>query len=102
MSNKSKIAVVTAASLGLVLTQSSASRAENGDSSAPQVTKIAAPIDVNEEVFYTPVSDDALERASGTVDLAASTGSPCVTTAICGKAQPIKKPPTSQSKKPKQ
>jgi hypothetical protein len=54
MSSKSKLAVITAASIGMVLTQSSASRAETENSSAPEkVTRIAAPIDVDEEVLYS-------------------------------------------------
>ena len=64
MSIKSKIAAIAAASIGVVLTQSSATRAETEDNSAPEkVTKIAAPIDVD-EVFYSAVPDEVLERAA--------------------------------------
>lgn len=66
MSSKSKLAVITAASIGMVLTQSSASRAETENSSAPEkVTRIAAPIDVDEEVLYSALSDEVLEKAAG-------------------------------------
>jgi hypothetical protein len=54
MSSTSKIAVVTAASIGMVLTQSSSLLAEKQDSSAPEkVTKIAAPIDLDRILFGT-------------------------------------------------
>ena len=54
MSNKSKIAAIAAASLGMVLTQSSAPRAETEDNGAPEkVTKITAPIDIDDEIFYS-------------------------------------------------
>jgi hypothetical protein len=65
MSSTSRIAVIAAASLGLVLTQSSAPRAETEDSSAPEkVTKIAAPIDLDEEVLYSALPDEVLEKAA--------------------------------------
>jgi hypothetical protein len=65
MSIKSKIAAIGAASLGMVLTQSSAPRAETEDNSAPQkVAKITAPIDVDDEIFYSALPDEALERAA--------------------------------------
>jgi hypothetical protein len=64
-SNKSKLAVITAASIGMLLTQSPASRAETEDSSAPKkVTRIAAPIDWGEEVFYSAFPDEVLEQFS--------------------------------------
>ena len=66
MSNKSNLAVITAASIGVVLTQSSSLLAEKQDSSAPEkVTKIAAPIDLDEEVLYWALPDEALEKAAG-------------------------------------
>ena len=65
MSNKSKLAVVTAASIGIVLTQSSPLFAEIENNSAPEkVTKIAAPIDLDEEVLYSALPDEALEKAA--------------------------------------
>jgi hypothetical protein len=65
MSIKSKIAAIAAASIGMVLTQSSSPRAETEDNSAAEkVTKIAAPIDVDEEVLYSAVPDEALEKAA--------------------------------------
>jgi hypothetical protein len=89
MSNKSKIALIAAASIGVVVTQSSSLRAENENSSAPEkATKIVAPINADEDVFYSVIPDDALERAAGSLCAAQS--------------QPVKKPPTSQSKKQKQ
>jgi hypothetical protein len=64
MSIKS-IAAIAAASIGMVLTQSSSPRAETEDNSAAEkVTKIAAPIDVDEEVLYSAVPDEALEKAA--------------------------------------
>jgi hypothetical protein len=92
MSSTSKIAVITAASLGLVLTQSSASRAETENSSAPEkVTRIAAPIDVDEEILYSALPDEVLEKAAGfgRVYLAFSVPTEC-----------LKKPASSSSKKP--
>ena len=69
MSIKSKIAAIAAASIGMVLTQSSSPRAEIEDNSAPEkVTKIAA--DLDEEVLYSALPDEVLERA------AASSGRP--------------------------
>jgi hypothetical protein len=61
MSSTPKIAVITAASIGMVLTQSSPLLAEKQDSSAPEnVTKIAAPIDLDEEVLYSARPDEVL------------------------------------------
>jgi hypothetical protein len=51
MSSTSKRAVITAASIGIVLTQSSSLLAEKQDGAPEKVTKIAAPIDLDEEVF---------------------------------------------------
>jgi hypothetical protein len=62
MSNNSKIGVITAASIGMVLTQSSSLLAENQDRS--EVTKIAAPIDLDEEVLYSALPDKVLEKAA--------------------------------------
>ena len=63
MSIKSKIAAIAAASIGMVLTQSSSPRAETEDNSAPEkVTKIAAHLD--EEILYSALSDDVLEKAA--------------------------------------
>jgi hypothetical protein len=97
MSIKSKIAAIAAASLGMVLAHSSASRAETEDNSAPEkVTKIAVPIDVD-EVFYSALPDEVLERAAGfggTVHLAA--GSAALATCTCMgpncEGQSVKKP----------
>jgi hypothetical protein len=101
MSNKSKLAAIAAASIGMVLTQSSAPRAETKDNSAPEkLTKIAAPMDVNEDVFYSAIPDDALERVAGSL-CSTQTAYNCWS-ALCNKGQPVKKPPTSQSKKQKQ
>jgi hypothetical protein len=96
MSIKSKIAAIVAASLGMVLTQSSASRAETENSSAPEkVTRIAAPIDVDEEVLYSALSDEVLEKAAGsggTVHLA-SLGITC-SFLNCNQPQQSVKAPT--------
>jgi len=105
MSNRSKIAAITAASIGMVLTQGSTLLAEKQDSSAPKkVTKIAAPIDLDEEVFYSALSDEAVEKAgSGGGVYAAMTKEYCGGySQYCNKAQPVKKPASSQPKKPKQ
>jgi hypothetical protein len=65
MNKTPKLAVITAASIGIVLTQSSSLLAEKQDSSAPEkVTKIAAPIDWGEEVFYSVLPDEVLEKAA--------------------------------------
>ncbi len=103
MSSRSKIAVITAASLGMVLTQSSASRAETEDSSAApeKVTKIAAPIDLDEEVLYSALPDEVLEKAAGSVHLAYTASGCGGWTNYCNKGQPVKKPASSSSKKPK-
>jgi|SRR5262249_5661668 len=81
MSIKSKIAAIAAASLGMVLTQSSAPRAETEDNSAPEkVTKITAPIDVDEEVLYSALSDDVLEKAAESAGVVGvSVGGTCST-----------------------
>jgi hypothetical protein len=102
MSNKSKLAVIAAAAIGVVVTQSSSLHAETEQNSAPEkLTKIAAPINANEDVFYSAIPDDALERAAGFAGMKLAAGwtssSQC-----CSKVQPVKKPPTSQSKKTKQ
>jgi hypothetical protein len=66
MSSTPKIAVIAAASIGMVLTQSSSLLAEKQDTSAPQkVAKIATPIDLDEEVLYSALPDEVLERAAG-------------------------------------
>src|SRR5689334_7027085 len=83
MSIKSKIAAIAAASLGMVLTQSSATRAETEDNSAPEkVTKITPPIDVNEDVFYSAVPDEVIENAASDRFGANFSPAPC----------PVKKP----------
>jgi hypothetical protein len=103
MSIKSKIAAIAAASIGMVLTQSSSPRAETENSSGREKAKIAAPIDVDEEVLYSALPDEALERAAGfggTVHLA-SIGPTCAGTCIsCNQtpAQSIKAPPFSGMK----
>jgi hypothetical protein len=92
MSSTSKIAVITAASIGVVVTQSSSLRAEiEGSSPAEKVTKIAAPIAVDEEVLYSALPDDVLEKAAGfgRLYLAYSVPTEC-----------LKKPASSSSKKP--
>jgi hypothetical protein len=61
MSNKSKLAVITVASIGIVLTQSSSLLAEQDRS---EVTKIATPIDLDEEVLYSALPDEVLEKAA--------------------------------------
>ena len=95
MSIKSKIAAIAAASLGMVLTQSSATRAETEDNSAPEkVAKIAAPIDVD-EIFYSAVPDDALERAAASTPLSLQTAC-CNVSSMgydCG-GNRVKKPPS--------
>jgi hypothetical protein len=93
MSIKSRIAAIVAASLGMVLTQSSASRAETENSSAPEkATKIAAPIDVDEDVLYSELPDEALEKAA-----ASSTWSyQCVSNGVMSCASScVKKPAPS-------
>jgi len=60
MSIKSKIAAIAAASIGMVVTQSSSLRAENN--AIEKVTKIAA--DVDEEVLYSALPDEVLENAA--------------------------------------
>jgi hypothetical protein len=99
MSNKSKLAVITAASIGVVVTQSSSLRAEKENSSASEKV-IAAPINADEDVFYSAIPDDALERAGLHLAYTTETGMYC-NTYYCNKGQ-VKKPPTSQSKKQKQ
>jgi len=102
MSIKSKIAAIVAASLGMVLTQSSASRAENEDSSAPEkVTKIAAPIDVDEDVLYSALPDEVLEKAAASGTFTPNCNSAAVMTcpgaAACNTQ--VKKPPSGGSPK---
>ena len=94
MSSTSKIAVVTAASIGMVLTQSSSLFAENQDRS--EVTKIAAPIDLDEEVLYSALPDEALERAAALGGVGVCSAAAC-TQALqaCNQGQPVKKPPYS-------
>jgi hypothetical protein len=73
MSIKSKIAAIVAASLGIVLTQSSSPRAETEENGAPEnVTKIAAPIDLDEEVLYSALPDEVLEKAAASTPLSAA------------------------------
>jgi hypothetical protein len=90
MSSTPKIAVITAASIGMVLTQSSSLLAENQDRS--EVIKIAAPIDLDEDVLYSPLSDEVLEKAAlalGGVGVCST--STCVQTCLsCGQ---VTKPP---------
>jgi hypothetical protein len=99
MSSKSKIAAIVAASLGMVLTQSSAPRAETEDNSAPEkVTKITAPIDVDDEIFYSALPDEALERAAASSPFSASTaccntGAAMSCNSVSCNAQ-VKKPPS--------
>jgi hypothetical protein len=92
MSSTSKIAVVTAASIGMVLTQSSSLFAENQDRS--EVTK--APIDLDEEVLYSALPDEALERAAALGGVGVCSAAAC-TQALqaCNQGQPVKKPPYS-------
>jgi hypothetical protein len=94
MSNKSKIAAIAAASLGMVLTQSSSLRA---DSNAPErVTKIVAPVDWSEEVLYSAFSDDDLEKAVGFGfgGVGACSTATCNTCfGVCNQSQTVKKPP---------
>ena len=103
MSITSKKALISAASIGMVLTQSSSPRAETEDNSAPEkVTKIAAPIDVGEEVLYSAVPDEALERAAA--------GPPTTSPPNCGPTgamscasscnTQVKKPPSGGLKVP--
>jgi len=104
MSIKSKIAAIAAASLGMVLTQGSSLRAETEDNSAPEkVAKIAAPIDVDEEILYSALSDEVLEKAAGfggTVHLASAVPTCAGTCISCNQtpAQSIKAPPFSGMK----
>jgi hypothetical protein len=66
MSNNSNIGVITAASIGMVLTQSSSLLAEKQASSAgpEKVTQIAVSSDLDEEVLYSTLPDEALEKAA--------------------------------------
>jgi hypothetical protein len=99
MSIKSKIAAIAAASLGMVLTQSSSPRAEIEDNSAPEkVTKIAAPVDVGEDVLYSELPDEALERAAASSPFSAAsaccnTGAAMSCNSVSCNAQ-VKKPPS--------
>ncbi len=82
----------------MVLTQSSSLLAGKQDSSAPEnITKIAAPIDLDGDIFYSALPDDVLEKAAGSVYLAQHTGGFCPTF-YCNKGQPVKKPPSSVQK----
>jgi hypothetical protein len=99
-----KIAVITAASIGMVLTQSSSLLAEKQDASAAQkVTKIAAPIDLDEEVLYSVVPDEVLEVIAGGQPNTARTTMSKIN--ICGPGgggtNPVNKkvPPLSKSPK---
>jgi hypothetical protein len=95
MSSTPKIAVITVASIGMVLTQSSSLLAEKQDRS--EVTNIAAPIDLDEEVLYSALSDESdevLEKAA-TMYAAAFSVTIC---AGCDKVQPVKRPPSSKSR----
>jgi hypothetical protein len=113
MSSTSKKALISAASIGIVLTQSSSLLAEKQNTSAPEkVTKIAAPIDLDEEVLYSALSDDVLEKAVAGVYLAYTGGLQCAphqpttygcfttTTNSCNKGQSVKNPASSSSNKP--
>jgi hypothetical protein len=93
MSIKSKIAAIAAASIGMVLTQSSSPRAETEDNSAPEkVTKIAAHLD--EEILYSALSDDVLEKAA-TEGFGACISPNTMGCGMCGgHSQSIKKPPS--------
>src|SRR5262249_50670900 len=101
MSIKSKIAAIAAASLGMVLTQSSAPRAETEDDSAPgKVTKIVAPIDVDEDVLYSALPDEFVEKAAGfggTVHLASLVATCAATcSGVCNQPQQsVRAPPYS-------
>jgi hypothetical protein len=101
MSSTPKIAVITAASIGMVLTQSSL-LAETEDSSAPErVTKIAAPIDLDEEALYSALTDEVLEKAAevGGVGLCGVTQNTCAGGRVCN-SPPVQKPPySSKSRK---
>jgi hypothetical protein len=93
MSSTPKIAVITAASIGMVLTQSSSLLAEKQE---PQkVAKIAAPIDLDEEVLYSPLPDEALERAAGFGGPGVCVTATCAQGQICN-GQAVKKPPYSK------
>ena len=103
MSIKSKIAAIAAASIGMVLTQSSSPRAETEVNSAPEkVTKIAAPIDVDEDVLYSAVPDEVLEVVAGGQPNTAKTTMSKINICASGgndDPRPIKKvPPLSKSR----
>jgi hypothetical protein len=95
MSSTPKIAVITAASIGIVLTQCSSLLAENQDRS--EVTKIAAPIDLDEGVLYSTLPDEVLEKAAAFGVGACSLSVVCTPTAICNQGQRVKKPPYSSA-----
>ena len=99
MSNKSNLAVITAASIGVVLTQSSSLLAEKRDSSAPEkVTKIAAPIDLDEEVLYSALPDEALEKAAAFGGVGVCSAQITCAVQACNQGQQgqtVKKPPYS-------
>jgi hypothetical protein len=95
MSDKPKIALITAASLGMVLTQSSAPRAETEDNSTPEkITKIAG--DLDEDVLYSTLSDDALEKAAGFCRVIQMT---CAAGGVCYNLPPPKKQPYVKNRK---
>jgi hypothetical protein len=97
MSNKSKMALIAAASIGMVLTQSSSLRAEKQDRSAPEkVTKIVA--DLDEEVLYSALPDEVIEKAAafGGVGLCGVTQNTCAAGRICNQPPPVKKPPPTR------
>ena len=66
MSGKSTKIAVMAASLGMVLTPSSAPRAEAEDGGLRGVTNVTASVALDEDVFYSAVSDEVLEIAANT------------------------------------
>lgn len=97
--SKPKIAVITAAAIGMVLTESSSLLAESQDRS--EVIKIAAPIDLDEEVLYSALPDEVLEKAAevGGVGLCGVTQSTCAAGRVCN-SPPVQKPPySSKSRK---
>jgi hypothetical protein len=77
-SNTSKVAAITAATLGTLLTPTSAPRAEVEVGNSPNLTKVTPSVDLDEDVFYSPVSDEALEIAAGRT-IPTETGQACLT-----------------------
>lgn len=103
MSSTPKIAVITAASIGVVLTQSSTLLAEKQEQ---QKEIAAATDDLDDEVLYSALPDEALERAAGGVGacLSLSCAAQCnagqtsnCNTGIANKANK-KVPPLSKSR----